>query len=601
MSGSGPDRWSHALSLATFVAMAAWLTAASSVFAGSSPASSCAAYGSAARRCIDAPIIRQGSLPVRVDVALPLCDVGSQLCLDRIGGAHFSRVNHPANCLGPINVVDGRVPMATRLDGSTQYLMMADDADSAVAGQGEASFDRAIRFRINSHPAPSAGSALLWATDDGAETGFYVILMRSSDDTYSYILVKMSGVKVFMDSTANRITDHDWHHVRVAYDGQADRFTVVVDNNSCHQVVSSEVTAVASTQQVYIGRKSTPQYHLDGSVADLYCLNGACWSDDEATMLAGTGISSTFPFQTYSESLDSNLSYLSKEIADAAAPSMWRLDEACGPRVDCVGANDLTPQGGLTCAPGLLEGTVCASFDGYDDYLERSSEDCQGIDEMLLDDWTLSFWVYFDALPSANNHNVILVDKINPDDQTGWEVFALGNDVPDHFGAKVRNGSDFFVRTLGSYATNDIITGCWYHCLFEYDYSLRLFTIAVNDEVSLSGTVDPPGIVPSTMPLRAGCAHYQGKFLEGRMQQLALFTCLLTDQQKADLFNHGFGIPLTACPADVNDDGAVNIDDLFQLLGTWGPCWECVEDITGDGQVDIEDIFDVLADWGLCL
>ncbi|UCD76159.1 MAG: hypothetical protein JSV91_04395, partial [Phycisphaerales bacterium] len=58
------------------------------------------------------------------------------------------------------------------------------------------------------------------------------------------------------------------------------------------------------------------------------------------------------------------------------------------------------------------------------------------------------------------------------------------------------------------------------------------------------------------------------------------------------------GVP--ACPADVNDDEVVDIDDLFQVLGAWGPCDDCPEDINEDGTVDIDDIFAVLANWGPC-
>ena len=54
------------------------------------------------------------------------------------------------------------------------------------------------------------------------------------------------------------------------------------------------------------------------------------------------------------------------------------------------------------------------------------------------------------------------------------------------------------------------------------------------------------------------------------------------------------------CPADVNYDGVVDIDDLFQILGAWGTCDDCPEDVNDDGKVDIDDIFAVLAAWGPC-
>lgn len=57
---------------------------------------------------------------------------------------------------------------------------------------------------------------------------------------------------------------------------------------------------------------------------------------------------------------------------------------------------------------------------------------------------------------------------------------------------------------------------------------------------------------------------------------------------------------MDTCPADVNDDETVDIDDLFQVLGAWGQCNDCPEDINEDGQVDIDDVFAVLSDWGPC-
>lgn len=58
--------------------------------------------------------------------------------------------------------------------------------------------------------------------------------------------------------------------------------------------------------------------------------------------------------------------------------------------------------------------------------------------------------------------------------------------------------------------------------------------------------------------------------------------------------------PSQGCPADVNLDGQVDIDDLFAVLGEWGSCFGCLEDINNDNEVDIDDVFAVLADWGPC-
>lgn len=51
---------------------------------------------------------------------------------------------------------------------------------------------------------------------------------------------------------------------------------------------------------------------------------------------------------------------------------------------------------------------------------------------------------------------------------------------------------------------------------------------------------------------------------------------------------------------DLNNDGEVDIEDLFLLLGEWGTCADpddCPADLNGDGEVDIEDLFILLGNW----
>ena len=60
-------------------------------------------------------------------------------------------------------------------------------------------------------------------------------------------------------------------------------------------------------------------------------------------------------------------------------------------------------------------------------------------------------------------------------------------------------------------------------------------------------------------------------------------------------------VTLTGCsddnPADFNNDGFVNGQDLATLLASWGVCGGCPEDINGDGVVSGPDIATLLAAW----
>ncbi|HRP62889.1 MAG TPA: hypothetical protein PK400_06330 [Phycisphaerales bacterium] len=52
-------------------------------------------------------------------------------------------------------------------------------------------------------------------------------------------------------------------------------------------------------------------------------------------------------------------------------------------------------------------------------------------------------------------------------------------------------------------------------------------------------------------------------------------------------------------PADLNNDGVVDVQDLLILLVAWGPCGdECPADLNGDGVVDVLDLLFLLGNWG---
>lgn len=54
----------------------------------------------------------------------------------------------------------------------------------------------------------------------------------------------------------------------------------------------------------------------------------------------------------------------------------------------------------------------------------------------------------------------------------------------------------------------------------------------------------------------------------------------------------------TTTPGDLNGDGAVDVFDLFELLGAWGNCTgDCPADLNSDGVIDVFDLFILLGAW----
>ncbi len=57
------------------------------------------------------------------------------------------------------------------------------------------------------------------------------------------------------------------------------------------------------------------------------------------------------------------------------------------------------------------------------------------------------------------------------------------------------------------------------------------------------------------------------------------------------------------CPADLNHDGIVGVQDMLILLRIFGPCEDCMNcagDFNANCQVDVADLFTLYAEWGPC-
>ena len=54
------------------------------------------------------------------------------------------------------------------------------------------------------------------------------------------------------------------------------------------------------------------------------------------------------------------------------------------------------------------------------------------------------------------------------------------------------------------------------------------------------------------------------------------------------------------CHGDINGDHLVDVSDILEVIGSWGPCDGCAADIDGNGMVDVTDLLEVLAAFGDC-
>lgn len=58
--------------------------------------------------------------------------------------------------------------------------------------------------------------------------------------------------------------------------------------------------------------------------------------------------------------------------------------------------------------------------------------------------------------------------------------------------------------------------------------------------------------------------------------------------------------PKPECPGDLDGNNTVNVFDLLELLGSWGPCQGCAADLDGNDVVNVFDLLQLLGAWGSC-
>ena len=55
---------------------------------------------------------------------------------------------------------------------------------------------------------------------------------------------------------------------------------------------------------------------------------------------------------------------------------------------------------------------------------------------------------------------------------------------------------------------------------------------------------------------------------------------------------------LPPCPADLDDNGLINVSDILMALGEFGCTVDCAADLNGDGAVTVTDVLLVLSQFG---
>lgn len=120
--------------------------------------------------------------------------------------------------------------------------------------------------------------------------------------------------------------------------------------------------------------------------------------------------------------------------------------------------------------------------------------------------------------------------------------------------------------------------------------------------IARKGVTPVPGIIDTTQVSLIGATGVTGENTSAMFTDNGWLTFRIQDIKgfQAIIRTKPFALP---CPADVDDNGSVNTDDLLLLIGSWGACADpnnCPADIDGNDLVNTDDLLVIIGGWGAC-
>lgn len=223
--------------------------------------------------------------------------------------------------------------------------------------------------------------------------------------------------------------------------------------------------------------------------------------------------------------------------------SYWELEEiqtgSGVTRVDSHGTNDLTDNNTVGDATGI-EGTGADIELSNSEHLSITDASQTGLD--LSGDFTIQTWVKFESLPSNGaGMGIITKDTLTTANAYFMSVFTSGGVVYAY--NQVNRTTTDLVQNFAAWNPS---TGVWYHLLLVYDASAGNLKFYVDNSLlanNTDGTVT--SIQNNSLPFSIG-SHDGKRFFDGVIDEVAVWSKVLSSTERADLYNSGSAIPYDA-------------------------------------------------------
>lgn len=217
----------------------------------------------------------------------------------------------------------------------------------------------------------------------------------------------------------------------------------------------------------------------------------------------------------------------------ASLVSYWELEEASGDRIDSHGSNDLTDNNTVTSATGK-QGDAANFVASNSEYLSIADNASLSI----TGDISMAMWLKMDI---GGTYRYVLT-KTDGNSQGGYS-FVIINTNKIQWSVTETSGYVTYSRRR---TTATLSTGTWYHivCTFKAsDGTMTIYIDGSNITAFDQNVNNARAIYDSTHPFHVGAGSTFGAPVDGLVDEVGIWSKVLTQAEVTDLYNSGSGIP----------------------------------------------------------
>ncbi len=460
-------------------------------------------------------------------------------------------VNHLTNSNAIMGSTDSIIGRSVEFDTSTDYIQDTtisglDATNNAFSISLWAKFNRLAR-----DAGYNMGLIRFQSTDGpGGNNNTASLFMSGSGESYNYLAgytVNLDGSTYGVETGSSNITfvTNQWYHIVFTYSNDSSRGLIYVNGVNCRGWHNNRIfvnpTLVQPNRYITAGNSyGGARVAIDGKIDEIGYWNRVL-TPAEVSLLYNNGNGLAYPFvQPPMPDLSANL------------VAYWKLDETSG--VNAYDSTDNNYDGSIFNSPTLgstgILGTSYSFTKANSHYIRLGHEETL----MGTSDWSFQAWINVNTLSTTfygiagfwNSNGTWYLTKWN-NDRICCRTGLGGNNI--------------------DVLSNDVITtNNWYHIVvtWDRDTSVMMYVngILQTDMKSISAWSTTSVGGDATHPLHIGQignpGSYSGFYFDGRIDEVALWNRLLTQEDVTALYNNGEGLTYPFTTTQINALGVYN-------------------------------------------